>query len=109
MKFNALPPLKVLLLCIVIIIFQFSCTKDSDLLIEYVLADSIIPTEDSESNSESQEVTETTIDLENAVISTNEDVAVLFNMLNNTQAKVKEISKVLNNLRMAPCLYKKTV
>ena len=40
MKFNTLIPLKVLLLCIVTI-FQFSCSKDSDLLTDYVLSDTL--------------------------------------------------------------------
>ena len=40
MKFNKQSPLHVVLLCFVLI-FQFSCSKDSDLLADYVLADSL--------------------------------------------------------------------
>ena len=40
MKFNKQSPLHVVLLCL-ILIFQFSCSKDSDLLTDYVLADSL--------------------------------------------------------------------
>ncbi len=38
MNLNSLPPLKMLLLCFVVI-FQFSCSKDSDLLTDYVISD----------------------------------------------------------------------
>ena len=40
MKFKKQSPLHVVLLCL-ILIFQFSCSKDSDLLTDYVLADSL--------------------------------------------------------------------
>ena len=38
MKFKTQAPLRVLLFCL-ILIFQFSCSKDSDLLTDYVLTD----------------------------------------------------------------------
>ena len=41
MNLNSLPPLKMLLLCFVVI-FQFSCSKDSDLLTDYVISDTSV-------------------------------------------------------------------
>ena len=41
MNLNTLPPLKLLLLCFVVI-FQFSCSKDSDLLTDYVISDTSV-------------------------------------------------------------------
>ena len=53
MKKYTFTPIQVLLLTL-ILFFQFSCSKDSDLLAEYVLEDSIDPTQQT-SNQEDQE------------------------------------------------------
>ncbi|RTE53794.1 hypothetical protein EHW67_07610 [Arenibacter aquaticus] len=62
-----------------VLFLSYSCNKDSDLLAEYVI----------EENPISDDPTEVVIDLENALIATNEDVAVSFNLLNNTSSTRK--------------------
>ena len=62
-----------------VLFLSYSCNKDSDLLAEYVI----------EENPISDDPTEVVIDLENALIATNEDVAVSFNLLNNSSSTRK--------------------
>ena len=80
----------------------FSCTKDSDILIDYVLEDSFVPIENFENNSQAQEETEVTIDLVNGTFETQEDNIAIFgisDLSNNTDGKspvLKDIIQPLN-------------
>ena len=79
MKIIPLNLLPATLVCL-LLFFNLSCNKDSDLLAEYV----VIP--ETESAETPKEVT---IDLANAIFTTEEDQAVSFNLLQNSSDKGK--------------------
>ncbi|WP_143150519.1 Ig-like domain-containing protein [Arenibacter nanhaiticus] len=82
MKLN-LPKLMSMLIFTAAVLLNFSCAKDSDLLVDYVVDDNNTAIEE-DKEEEPQEVV---IDLENAAITTKEDKPVTFNILNNTTSK----------------------
>ena len=89
MKIHPSNLLHVTLVCLVLFL-NFSCNKDSDLLAEYVV----------NPDSESTEVPkELTIDLANAVFTTEEDQSVSFNLLQNTSSNRKGRRRYKSNLK----------
>ena len=80
--------LQVTLLCFFLFL-NFSCNKDSDLLAEYVVDQEIAKVVPNE----------VTIDLANAIFTTEEDKSVSFNLLNNTSSNRKGRRRYKSSLK----------